>query len=586
MKLKNEINNKPFKHVWLVDFEFSAPPGENPKPICLVAWDLVSGQKMRIWQDELNTLKMPPYDISSESLFVAYYASAEMGCHLSLNWGLPENVLDLFTEFRAKTNGNPPSCGSGLLGALIWHGIDAMDSTEKDSMRELAIRGGPFSQEERKDLINYCEADVEALSKLLPTMLPETDIDRALLRGRYMKAAAKIEHNGIPIDTDTLHLLKEQWELLPQQLIALIDNDYGVFEEQTFKYDLFAKYLIANDIPWPRLASGKLDLKDETFRERAKSYPQLNALRELRLSLSQLRLSNLAIGSDDRNRCLLSPFRSRTGRNQPSNSKFIFGPSVWLRSLIKPKPNTGIAYIDWSQQEFGIAAALSNDLKMMEAYRSGDPYLAFAKQAGAVPEHATKSSHKAQRDQFKACVLAVQYGMGPDSLAARINQPIAKAKQLLQLHRETYRTFWAWSDAAVDYAMLHNKLWTVFGWTIHTDNNPNPRFLRNFLMQGNGAEMLRLACCMLIESGIKVCAPIHDAVLIESSLDSLDNDIKKAQQLMEEASAAILNGFTLRSDVEVVRSPNRYLDERGKNMWEKVSEILEMNKSYTEFNNA
>jgi DNA polymerase-1 len=134
--------------------------------------------------------------------------------------------------------------------------------------------------------------------------------------------------------------------------------------------------------------------------------------------------------------------------------------------------------------------------------------------------------------------------------------------------------------------MLHNKLWTVFGWTIHTDNNPNPRFLRNFLMQGNGAEMLRLACCMLIESGIKVCAPIHDAVLIESSLDSLDNDIKKAQQLMEEASAAILNGFTLRSDVEVVRSPNRYLDERGKNMWEKVSEILEMNKSYTEFNNA
>jgi len=581
-----KVNDKPFKHIWLVDFEFSAPPGENPKPICLVAWDVVTGDKLRVWEDELTSLSKAPYDTSSDSLFVAFYASAEIGCHLSLGWELPVFVLDLFTEFRVKTNGNPPSCGSGLLGALIWHGIDAMDSTEKDSMRELAIRGGPFSQEERKDLINYCEADVEALSKLLPTMLPETDIDRALLRGRYMKAAAKIEHNGIPIDTDTLHLLKEQWELLPQQLIALIDNDYGVFEEQTFKYDLFAKYLIANDIPWPRLASGKLDLKDETFRERAKSYPQLNALRELRLSLSQLRLSNLAIGSDDRNRCLLSPFRSRTGRNQPSNSKFIFGPSVWLRSLIKPKPNTGIAYIDWSQQEFGIAAALSNDLKMMEAYRSGDPYLAFAKQAGAVPEHATKSSHKAQRDQFKACVLAVQYGMGPDSLAARINQPIAKAKQLLQLHRETYRTFWAWSDAAVDYAMLHNKLWTVFGWTIHTDNNPNPRFLRNFLMQGNGAEMLRLACCMLIESGIKVCAPIHDAVLIESSLDSLDNDIKKAQQLMEEASAAILNGFTLRSDVEVVRSPNRYLDERGKNMWEKVSEILEMNKSYAEFNNA
>ena len=581
-----KINNKPFKHVWLVDFEFSAPPGENPKPICLVAWDVVTGDKLRVWEDELTSLSKAPYDTSSDSLFVAFYASAEIGCHLSLGWELPVFVLDLFTEFRVKTNGNPPSCGSGLLGALIWHGIDAMDSTEKDSMRELAIRGGPFSQQERKNLIEYCESDVKALAKLLPAMLPNIDIDHALLRGRYMKAAAQIEHNGTPIDTKTLRLLEDQWQRLPQQLIKLIDCDYGVFEEQTFKSDLFAKYLISNNISWPELASGKLDLKDETFRERAKAYPQLNALRELRLSLSQLRLSNLAVGSDGRNRCLLSAFQSRTGRNQPSNSKFIFGPSVWLRNLIKPQPGTGIAYIDWSQQEFGIAAALSNDSKMMEAYQSGDPYLAFAKQAGAVPDNATKESHKAERDQFKACVLAVQYGMGAESLAARINQPIAKARQLLQLHRETYRTFWTWSDAALDYAMLHNKLWTVFGWTIHTDNNPNPRFLRNFLMQGNGAEMLRLACCMLTESGIKICAPVHDAVLIESPLDTLDNDIKIAQQIMEQASAIILNGFTLRSDADVVRSPERYSDDRGKSMWEKVSELLEMNKSLKGLGNA
>jgi hypothetical protein len=58
---------------------------------------------------------------------------------------------------------------------------------------------------------------------------------------------------------------------------------------------------------------------------------------------------------------------------------FIFGPSVWLRGLIKPPPGYGIAYIDWAQQEFGIAAALSGDPLMMDAYRSGDPYLAFAK---------------------------------------------------------------------------------------------------------------------------------------------------------------------------------------------------------------
>ena len=62
-------------------------------------------------------------------------------------------------------------------------------------------------------------------------------------------------------------------------------------------------------------------------------------------------------------------------------------------------------------KSLGIAAALSGDPKMMQAYRSGDPYLAFAKQAGAVPSNATNSTHKAVRNQFKACVLAVQYGM-------------------------------------------------------------------------------------------------------------------------------------------------------------------------------
>ena len=157
----------------------------------------------------------------------------------------------------------------------------------------------------------------------------------------------------------------------------------------------------------------------------ARVHPQLNPLRELRGALSQMRLSDLAVGDDGRNRCLLSMFRSKTGRNQPSNTRFIFGPSVWLRGLIQPAEGYGLAYVDWAQQEFGIAAALSGDEAMKIAYETGDPYLAFAKQAGAVPPDATKHSHQSAREQFKACVLAVQYGMGSESLAYRIGQPVA-----------------------------------------------------------------------------------------------------------------------------------------------------------------
>jgi DNA polymerase I len=563
----------PFAEIWLVDFEFHAGRGDLPQPVCLVAFELRSGRKLRVWQDEFGA--SPPYPTGPDTLFVAYYASAELGCHLTLGWPLPERILDLFVEFRNRTNGIPPICGNGLLGALAHFGLDGIGATEKEEMRDLVLRGGPWSPKEREAIVDYCEGDVDSLARLLPAMLDGIDLPRALLRGRYMAAAARIEHHGVPIDTATLARLKCHWTHIQDRLIAAIDASYGVYEGRTFKADRFAEWLERSGLPWPRLESGNLDLSDDAFREMARAHSAVAPLRELRSALSEMRLNDLAVGQDGRNRALLSVFRSRTGRNQPSNTQFIFGPSVWLRGLIQPPPGYGIAYIDWSQQEFGIAAALSSDLKMMEAYHSGDPYLAFAKQAGAVPVDATKQSHKAERDQFKACVLAVQYGMGPDSLAARIGQPPIRSRELLQLHRETYRVYWRWSDQMLDYAMATGSIHTVFGWRVQVPVRPNARSLQNFPMQANGAEMLRLACCLATERGIDVCAPVHDAVLIVAPLDRLDADVAAMEDAMREASRIVLGGFELGTDAVTVRYPERYMDERGNDMWEKVMRLLD-----------
>jgi DNA polymerase I-like protein with 3'-5' exonuclease and polymerase domains len=195
-----------------------------------------------------------------------------------------------------------------------------------------------------------------------------------------------------------------------------------------------------------------------------------------------MRLNELEVGQDGFNRCLLSPFASRTGRNQPSNTKYIFGPSAWLRSLIKPKEGYGICYIDWTQQEFGIAAALSADENMMSAYSTGDSYLAFAKQAKAVPPDATKRSHKIQRENYKQCVLGKQYGMEEESLSHRISSPRIVARDLIRKHHEVFSRYWAWSDNAVDRAILEGKQQTVFGWTHHIAPGFNPRTVRNFLL--------------------------------------------------------------------------------------------------------
>ncbi len=566
-----------FQHVWFVDFEFAAAPGERPDPICLVGLELHSGHTVRLWKDQLMALHHPPYEIGRDCLFVSYYASAEVGCHLALGWDPPANLLDLYVEFRNLTNGKDPPCGDGLLGALAWYGLDSVQGAEKAGMRELALRGGPWTADEREALLAYCQSDVAALAQLLPRMLPHIDIPRALLRGRFMVAAARIEHSGVPIDTEAHAILREQWSAIQDRLVERIDRDYGVFEGRAFRQARWADWLVANRIPWPKLKSGALALDDDTFREMARAFPQVAPIRELRVSLSQMRLADLAVGHDGRNRCLLSPFRARTGRNQPSNTQFIFGPAVWLRGLIRPAPGYALAYLDWAQQEFGIGAALSGDEAMMAAYKSGDPYLAFAKQAGAVPADATRATHPEIREQFKACALAVQYGMGAESLALRLQQPVSQTRELLRMHRQTYKQFWRWSDAAVDYAMLTGQLHTVFGWTLHVGPRTNDRSLRNYPMQGNGAEMLRLACCLVTERGIPLCAPVHDAILIEAPLAQLEEAVAAAQAAMAEASATVLGDLRLRSNATSIQYPDRFEDERGKRMWAAVWAIIKEN---------
>jgi DNA polymerase I len=561
-----------FREVVVVDTEFAATAGDRPIPVCLVAHELRSGRRFRIWQDQFGP--SPPYATGPDVLFVAYYASAELGCYRVLGWRMPERILDLFIEFRARTNGLDTPAGNGLLGALTYFGLDGMGAEKKDTMRELVLRGGPWSEAERAAILDYCEEDVTALKRLLPAMQHTIDLPRALLRGRYMAAVSAIEHAGTPIDVPTLEQFRRNWTGIQDQLIAEIDADYGVFDGRTFKADRFAIWLARKGIPWPLSESGRLDLTDDTFRQQARAYPSVSPLRELRSSLSDLRLNDLAVGRDGRNRTLLSALRSRTGRNQPSNTKYIFGPSVWLRGLIQPPPGHGIAYIDWSQQEFGIAAALSGDAAMQAAYQSGDCYLAFAKQAGAVPQDATKATHGPQRELFKQCTLAVQYGMEVQSLALRIAQPPIVARDLLRAHRATYRHFWAWSDAIVDQAMLVGVIHTVFGWPVRVNERSNPRSLRNFPMQANGAEMLRIACCLATEGGIEVCAPVHDAVLICAPLNRLEADIAAMRAAMAEASRLVLAGFELGTDVKVVRWPDRYADPRGNEMWNRVCNLV------------
>jgi DNA polymerase-1 len=339
----------------------------------------------------------------------------------------------------------------------------------------------------------------------------------------------------------------------------------------SFREALFDRYLQAEGIPWERYPSGELILKKQTFKEQATAYPQLIPLYELRQTVSKLRLTDIPVGIDHRVRCMLSPFQTETGRNGPT--KFIFGTARWLRGLIRPPEGMALAYCDWASQEYAIAGALSGDERMIEDYNS-DPYLTMAKAVGLAPPHATKKTHEAIREVFKVVVLGISYGMGPKTMAIKTGLNEAETREIIRWHKNTYKPFWRFVENTIATASFDGKLTTIFGWPIHIGREIKPRSWMNFPMQANGAEMMRIAAIAATEAGIEVCCPVHDAFLIAAPIGLIDEHTATMREIMEKASRAITGGLTVRTDHKIIRPPARYMDERGRGMWQRVMTLL------------
>ena len=122
---------------------------------------------------------------------------------------------------------------------------------------------------------------------------------------------------------------------------------------------------------------------------------------------------------------------------------------------------------------------------------------------------------------------------------------------------------------------LTRRIETVLGWPLHAAPDWNPRSAMNFPMQANGAEMLRLACCLATERGLRVCAPVHDAILVEAPLGEIEEHVAALRGCMRDASRVVLGGFELGSEAKLVRWPDRYADKRGEVMWATVKRLLD-----------
>jgi len=140
--------------------------------------------------------------------------------------------------------------------------------------------------------------------------------------------------------------------------------------------------------------------------------------------------------------------------------------------------------------------------------------------------------------------------------------------------RARFRAFEEYAGNVLDHAGLDLEIGTPLGWFMQCPPGINPRTVRNFPIQSTGSEILHVLCVLAERRGIKIVAPVHDAVIAEATLREIDEVSAALDRAMRDASALVLRGYELPTDSQIVRPGEHFYDERGEAMWNTVTGLL------------
>ena len=79
-----------FKNVVVYDYEFKITDGNPPSPVCVVYKELHSQKIIKQWL--LNEVPRSPFN-SSDTLYIAHFSNAEVGCDIALGYEKPKYIV-------------------------------------------------------------------------------------------------------------------------------------------------------------------------------------------------------------------------------------------------------------------------------------------------------------------------------------------------------------------------------------------------------------------------------------------------------------------------------------------------------------
>jgi len=522
-----------FKNVVVYDYEFKITPGNPPKPVCVVYKELHSQKIYKQWL--LGPVPRSLFPVS-ETLFIAHYSNAEVSCDIALGYEKPKYIWDTFVEDKKR----------------YW--------------RDYIINNYPnYPDEEQQGILDYCLEDVLLTEKLFLKQCERLEklddnflrvIQQASFHGRSMGISAQIEANGIPINNDLYNDLEKYYEQVRDLEMKELEDTFDVYELGKFSHKKFEAALkkIGLFNRWPRSEKGRLKTDDRTIYRFQEVSPEIAAFRNSKFIIESRTLKGFCVGTDGRSRAPLNLFGQITGRTNVSTAINPFGAPRRMRTIIGADKNHILVYADWKSQEAVIQAQLSNDKRMIEAVKSGDPYLYTAKGVKAIPETATKKSNPKERELYKQSFLAIGYGQTAYGLKNKLGIGLPNATYIHSKIVGFYNTFQTWSQTIIAKAMQRGHFKTKYGWKywLSSREKANPRRLLNWPIQSHGSEILRRAMIDLDEAGFEISMIIHDAVLIHMKRKGCAKRIRLLKKIMSDAAEKVIEA-PIPVDTNIIR---------------------------------
>lgn len=382
--------------------------------------------------------------------------------------------------------------------------------------------------------------------------------------------------------------------------------NFEVTKDATLIYDMIDRYCKMTKIDWRRTKTGYATDSDylkemddgALIHEFRKHNDSLTSLKSMATKDDGSVKMDASVGSDGKQRPYFCPFGTKTGRNATKASTFLFLGPKWMRLLVNPKDGTYVCDLDAHSQEVAIAAALYNDENKREVYRSPDVYMKYAQLAGAYPADKPVLTEEERnnapwwkeegwgkvRKIYKGGVLGLQFGMAGESLRRRVLLSLPEEERAQidddwgnrfvdEYHRLFNSEFECTSELKHKYAGREGGVVLADGWRIGPDD-PNLLSIGNFPVQGTGAVILRHACALMDEAGIKLYATLHDAVSITGKVKNLEHDVEVARECFRQAAEDVLGeDLMIIGSPEIIKNGDNWIhDDSVPETWNRMAE--------------